>query len=121
MSFGSWLKNTLFEKEGGEVKEDIDGSSVMESNEVKNYDYHLSVFDLSNKQETGRIISYILQDKKLALVKTAKFNGNHEDLKQALNELKETCKKCNSRIVGLNNSLYLITKNTIYVEKIDNS
>ena len=68
MSFGSWLKNTLFEKEDNEVKEDIDGGPVIEKDEVKNYDYHLSVFELNNKEETGRIISYILQDKKLAVV-----------------------------------------------------
>ena len=110
---GSWFKDLFFEKE--EVKEGIE--ETKEIKEIKNYDYNLKVFDLIKKDELNQVSSYIIQDKALALIKMHKFIGNRDDLKDVLNELKQTCDNCNSKIVGLTNNMYFVTKNSINVEK----
>lgn len=111
MSMNSWFKDLFFEKE--EVKE----NKIEENKEVKNYDYNLKVFDLIKKDDLNQVSSYIVQDKALALIKMHKFIGNRDDLKDVLNELKQTCDNCNSKIVGLTNNMYFVTKNSINVEK----
>ena len=115
MSMGSWFKDLFFEKE--EVK-DLP-QEVKE--EIKNYDYNIKIFDLIRKNEVNQITSYIVQDKALALIKMHKFIGNRDDLKEVLNELKQTCNNCNAKILGITNNMYLITKNTINIEKENNS
>jgi len=122
MSLGSWFKNLLFEKEEG--KEKTEESSEEDSNAIngvkektKNYDYNVKIFDLVKKEDVNNITNYIVQDKALALVKMHKFIGNKDDVKYVLNELKQTCDNCNSKIVGLTNNMYFITKNSINIER----
>src|SRR3989344_4041470 len=113
MSFGSWFKDLFFEKENIEVK--AEGETVKEEKEVQNidYDYNLKIFDLIKKNDVEKITSYIIEDKAIALVKMHKFTGNKDDLKEVLNEIKRSCDTCNSRIIGLTNNMYFVTKNSI--------
>jgi len=113
MSVGSWLKGIFLEEDNKveEVKEEI------AEPEVNNYDYHIKIFDLIRKDDVNKVTSYIVQDKTLALIKMHKFTGNKDDLKEVLNELKTTCDNCNSRVLGITNNMYFVTKKTINVEK----
>ena len=117
MSFGSWFKDLFFEKENIEVK--AEGETVKEEKEVQNidYDYNLKIFDLIKKNDVEKITSYIIEDKAIALVKMNKFTGNKDDLKEVLNEIKRSCDTCNSRIIGITNNMYFVTKNSINIEK----
>ncbi len=114
MSLGSWFKDLFFEKEKEEIKEETVQEEIKE--EVKNYDYHVKIFDVVKKEDINQVTSYILQDKALALVKMHKFTGNRDDLKQVLNEIKQTCENCNSKIIGITNNMYFISKNSINIE-----
>src|SRR3989344_438015 len=116
MGLGSWIKNLFFEEENvkteevNEVKENAKG-------EIKDYDYNVKIFDLVKKEDINKVTSYIIQDKSLALIKMHKFTGNRDDLKEVLNELKTTCDNCNSKVLGITNNMYFITKEKINIEK----
>ena len=120
MGFGSWIKNLFFEEENvkteevNEVKEEF-------KEEVKDYDYNVKIFDVVKKEDINKVTSYIIQDKTLALIKMHKFTGNRDDLKDVLNELKTTCDSCNSKVLGITNNMYFVTKEKINIEKEDNS
>lgn len=120
MGFSSWLKNLFFEEENvkteevNEIKENV-------KEEIKDYDYNVKIFDVVKKEDINKVTSYIIQDKTLALIKMHKFTGNRDDLKDVLNELKTTCDNCNSKVLGITNNMYFITKNSINIEKEDNS
>ena len=116
MGLGSWIKNLFFEEENvkteevNEVKENAKG-------EIKDYDYNVKIFDVIKKEDINKVTSYIIQDKSLALIKMHKFTGNRDDLKEVLNELKTTCDSCNSKVLGITNNMYFITKEKINIEK----
>ncbi len=121
MSVGSWFKDMFFEKDTEEVKEANIELKQEEAKEIKNYDYNVKIFDLIRKDDVSKVTSYIIQDKSLALVKMHKFIGNKDDLKDVLNELKQTCDNCNSKILGITNNMYFVTKNSINIERENNS
>ena len=112
MGFSSWIKNLFFEEKNVE-KEEV--NEVKE--EVKDYDYNVKIFDVIKKEDINKVTSYIIQDKSLALIKMHKFTGNRDDLKEVLNELKTTCDSCNSKVLGITNNMYFITKEKINIEK----
>ena len=118
MGFSSWFKSLFFEDDKvnlEEVKE-----IKVEDKDIKNYDYNLKIFDIMKKEQINEVTSYIIQDKALALIKMHKFTGDSQDLKDVLNELKQTCDNCDSKVIGLTNNMYLITKNNINIERENN-
>ena len=117
MGFSSWLKNLFFEEE---VKIEEVKETKIEDKDIINYDYNLKIFDVMKKEQINEVTSYIIQDKALALIKMHKFTGNSQELKEILNELKQTCDNCNSKVIGITNNMYLITKNNINIERENN-
>jgi len=111
MSFFLWIKNLFVEDDiTEEVKEEI-------KEELKNSDYKLRIFDLQKRDELNEVTSFIVQDKTIALIKMYKFTGDHSGLKEVLSELKQTCDNCNSKVVGVNNNLFLVVKNSVELLK----
>ncbi len=108
----SWFKDLFFENEISEERE----IKSEEAQEIKP-DYILKIFDIVKKSEMSSITEHIIKEKSIALVKMHRFVGNREDLKEVLNELKKTCELSNSKIIGLTNNLYFITKNSISIDK----
>ncbi|MEK6907244.1 MAG: hypothetical protein AABW45_01835 [Nanoarchaeota archaeon] len=80
-------------------------------------DYKLKIFDVRNRDELSQVTSFIVQDKSMALIKMNKFTGDYAVLKETLNELKQTCDNCNSKILGVSNNMFIVTKNSIEVLK----
>ncbi|MEK6932409.1 MAG: hypothetical protein AABW56_01285 [Nanoarchaeota archaeon] len=113
MSLGSWLKGVFLEEDN--KVEDVKEEKVEDS--LQNYDYSVKIFDIIKKDDVNKVTNYIIQDKTLALIKMHKFIGNKDDLKDVLNELKTTCDNCNSKVLGITNNMYFVTKKTINVEK----
>lgn len=115
MSFFSWLK--------GLFVEDISSDELQEAQEeelkkqLASTDYRLKIFDLMHKNELSDVTSFIVQDKSIALIKMNKFTGDHAALKETLNELKQTCDTCNSKVLGINNNMFLVVKNSVEVLK----
>mgnify|MGYP001558226311 CR=1 FL=1 len=107
MSFFSWLKNLFVE----DVNDEIQEEEIKQ--ELINMDYKLKIFDLKNKDELNQVTSFIVQDKTIALIKMNKFTGDHHKLKETLNELKQTCDTCNSRVLGVTNNMFLVVKNSV--------
>lgn len=109
MSFFSWIKNLFVEdmNDSEEVREE----ELKE--EIKNTDYKLKIFDLIHKDQLSDVTSFVVQDKTIALIKMHKFTGDHSNLKETLNELKQTCDTCNSRVLGVSNNMFLVTKNSV--------
>ena len=107
MSLFSWLKNLFVE----DVNDEIQEEEIKQ--ELINMDYKLKIFDLKNKDELNQVTSFIVQDKTIALIKMNKFTGDHHKLKETLNELKQTCDTCNSRVLGVTNNMFLVVKNSV--------
>src|SRR3989344_7260919 len=102
MSVFSWIKGLFVEDINEEIKEDMREEEVKQ--ELANFDYKLKIFDLTHKNELSNVTSFVVQDKSIALIKMNKFTGDHAALKEALNEIKQTCDTCNSRVLGINNN-----------------
>ncbi|MEK6840999.1 MAG: hypothetical protein AABW57_00825 [Nanoarchaeota archaeon] len=115
MSLFSWLKNLFTEDINKEEIEQMQEEELKK--ELVNTDYKLKMFDLKHKDELSNITSFIVQDKSIALIKMNKFTGDHAALKETLNELKQTCDTCNSRVLGINNNMFLVVKNSVEVLK----
>ena len=111
MSVFSWIKSLFVENVEDEIKED----EIKQ--ELNHMDYKLKIFDLKNKDELSEVTSFIVQDKSLALIKMNKFTGDHGRLKETLNELKQTCDTCNSRVLGVSNNMFLVVKNSVEIVK----
>mgnify|MGYP001613497495 FL=1 len=120
MGFGSWIKDLFFEEENVKTEE-VNEIKEESKEEVKDYDYNVKIFDVVKKEDINKVTSYIIQDKTLALIKMHKFTGNRDDLKDVLNELKTTCDSCNSKVLGITNNMYFVTKEKINIEKEGNS
>lgn len=115
MSFFTWFKNLFVEDVNSEQLEEMQENELKQ--ELSNTDYKLKIFDLTHKNELSNVTSFIVQDKTIALIKMNKFTGDHAALKETLNELKQTCDTCNSRVLGINNNMFLVVKNSVEVLK----
>lgn len=116
MNFFNWLKGLFVDNVSEEqIKEMLQEDELKK--EVQNTDYKLKIFDLRHKNELSQITSFIVQDKTIALIKMHKFTGDHDALKETLNELKQTCDNCNSRVLGISNNMFLVAKNSVEVLK----
>lgn len=113
MTIFSWLKN-IFMEDVSHAEEDAEEELKQE---LKNTDYKVKIFDLKHDNEVSEINSFIVQDKTIALIKINKFTGDHSKLKETLNEIKQTCDTCNSRILGVSNNIFLVVKDSIEVLK----
>ncbi|MEK6835724.1 MAG: hypothetical protein AABX55_01760 [Nanoarchaeota archaeon] len=114
MSFFTWLKSLFFENEAEIEQIEAEMQNVQP---VTQADYSFKIFDLKSKDELNNITSFIVQDRSLALVKMNKFTGDSEEFKHVLNELKNTCDNCNSKVIGINNNTFLVAKNSIEILK----
>ena len=115
MSFIKWIKNLFVEDVNQEQFEEMQENELKQ--ELANTDYKLKIFDLTHKNELSNVTSFVVQDKTIALIKMNKFTGDHNNLKETLNELKQTCDTCNSRVLGINNNMFLVVKNSVEVVK----
>jgi SepF-like predicted cell division protein (DUF552 family) len=112
MNIFSWIKNLFVE--------DITNIEEIREEEIKqelSNDYKLKIFDLKHKDELSQVTSFIVQDRSIALIKMNKFTGNHDHLKETLNEIKQTCDTCNSKVLGVSNNMFLVVKNSVEVLK----
>jgi SepF-like predicted cell division protein (DUF552 family) len=115
MSFFSWLKSLFIEEVTSNELEETQEEELKQ--QLINRDYKLKIFDLTHKNELPNVTSFIVQDKSIALIKMNKFRGDHAQLKETLNELKQTCDTCNSRLLGINNNMFIVVKNSVEVVK----